>query len=49
MKQLVSVPLRGLSSWKDFLREVVGYVDWGFSPLAGIKFVESSLNHGEAI
>ncbi len=38
----VSVPLRGLSSWKDRQIDLLyAQNNEGFSPLAGIKFVES--------
>jgi hypothetical protein len=38
---LVSVPLRGLSSWKVLKAGANAFPVVGFSPLAGIKFVES--------
>ncbi len=41
-QRCVSVPLRGLSSWKAFHLTSVCLSTARFSPLAGIKFVESA-------
>ncbi len=47
---LVSVPLRGLVMWKHTLSESIFYdTKRGFSPLAGISYVETTIRPYKAV